>query len=108
MAKLQLATYRLRSVPFDAVQVDGTNMDQVVSWLKTLDDLDAGITPAVEGEIPTPENPYGVMAQPAFVWVETPAGDTLGAGVGDWVIHTHDGRVSTCRGEAFAVLYEPA
>lgn len=78
--------YRKKPVVIEAVQWDGSNVDEVLAMATTV-----GVQKCKRGEllIDVPEGPIHVANQ------------------GDWIIKTIEGDLSTCEPDAFAAAYEP-
>lgn len=86
-----MAKYRQRPVIIEAFRFTGTVDKSVPDWFTEAEDNDIVRS--------------NVMADRPYVRIATPNGAVL-ANVGDWIILSSEGEISTCNAAIFARSYE--
>lgn len=82
--------YRKKPVVIEAVQYDGHNYDEIVSWID-----------AATGRTTPASSPAGTFA----LLIETLEG-TMRADAGDWIIRGVQGEFYPCKPDIFEATYE--
>jgi len=89
-------SYRMKPVVVQALRWDGTNIEEVLSFLSPIDDL--------------PSNGYvkpGVGHTPSLGTLDIPTLEgTMTANPGDWIIRGVKGEPYPCKNEIFEATYE--